>query len=297
MGALLWEWLSGESDIAAIRMNCALDGRFPAHPPDPSKEENLRPLRERVIDEKADLGLAYDGDADRTVVVLSDGRIMGGGEMIAALVELLFDSARHTRFATCMMTARAVLEHFRSRGLDPVIVPVGHAKVKRIMHADASLVFGGEQSGHYYYREFSCCESSLMTTLLALRMRCEGLLERIASELSGRWVSPPKEASFPFERHDLATRASRAVARAAVEMFPAPREIMCEIDWEVARHCSPEDIERSEAIRADYPAWWFCIRPSATEPLVRLWVEAQTRDDRAEKEALLTDRLQSFLRG
>lgn len=295
MGGLLWKWLSRKADIETVRMNFDLDGTFPAHPPDPSKEENLVPLRERVLSEGADLGFAYDGDADRTVVVLADGRIMNGGEMIAALVNVLLGTGRAARFATCMMTARNVLEHFHALGLDPVIVPVGHAKVKRIMHADPSLAFGGEQSGHYYYREFSCCESSLMTTLLVLRMAADGSLARIAARLRRQWVAPPKEASFPFARQERALEASREAAMAGIDMFPGAQEIICEIDWEVARHCRAEDIQRSEAIRVDYADWWFCIRPSATEPLLRLWVEARDRADREAKEAALSKVVSGFL--
>jgi phosphomannomutase len=286
-GGLLWQRLSALTRVEPLRMNFEPDGRFPAHAPDPSKPDNLKGLLERVAAEHADLGLAYDGDADRTVVVLSGGHIMDGSEMIAALAERAPAGGRSGRFGVSMTTSRGVLDHFRARGCEPVMVPVGHAKVKRIMQADAEMAFAGEQSGHYFYREFFCAESSVITTLHVLHLASAGRLARLVAELPGPWHAPPAEASFHFDRQDRALQVCRAVARAGLEMFPGPREIMCEINWAIARACRPEDLDRCEGVRVDYDDWWFCVRPSATEPLARLRVEALDPDLRRSRQEAL----------
>jgi len=275
-GGLLWEWLGESVGLEPIRMNFEPDGRFPSHDPNPARPENLASLRERVVRERADIGLAYDGDADRTVAVLSDGHLMDGGEVIVALVEHLFGRDPSARCAVSMVVSRKALDFLRARGRDPLIVPVGHAKVKRIMRADPGVTFAGEQSGHYFYREFFCCESSLITTLHLLHMAASDSLQPLVARLPGPWVGPGDEPRFRFERRQEAVAACRAAALAALREFPPPQEILCERDWQVLRHCKPQDIHGAEGVRMDYPHWWFCVRPSMTEPLVRLTGEARS---------------------
>jgi len=282
-GALLWDWLAPAIGIEPVRMNFELDGRFPAHEPNPAQIENLRPLRDRVMAEGADIGFAYDGDADRTAGVLADGHIVDGSEMIAALVEALFEGDRSVRCAVNLVASRKVLDHFRARGSDPVIAPVGHSKVKQVMRGDPAIAFAGEQSGHYFFREFFCCESSVITTLHLLRLAAEGRLAPLLRGLPGPWVGPEREPSFHFERLDEALTACRAAAREGLRMFPAPDEIMCEQEWHVARRCRPGDIADATGVRVDYADWWFAVRPSATEPLARLTGEARTGAELDEK--------------
>jgi len=278
-GGLLWEWLEDATLLRAVHMNFEPDGRFPAHHPDPSRLENLLPLRERVLAEGADLGFAYDGDADRTVAVLADGHAMDGSEMIAALVEALFGTGGPSRCAVSLSCSRRVLDFLRLRGIEPVMVPVGHAKVKRIMRSDPSIDFAGEQSGHYFYREFSCCESSLLTTLHLLRLKAEGKLERLVSGLPGPWEAREARPAFHFDRHDHALAACRRAAALALERFADPLEIMCEEDHRIRRRCGAEDVSRATGVRVDYADWWFCVRPSGTEPLARLTVEARSLEE------------------
>ena len=282
-GGLLWTGLDDALGIEPIRMNFEPDGRFPAHDPNPALLENLIPLRDRVTVERADIGFAYDGDADRTVAVLTDGHIMDGSEMILALFQHLFEGDQEARCAVSMVTSRKVLDFMRGQGSEPLIVPVGHAKVKSILRRDPHIAFAGEQSGHYFYRQFHCAESSLITTLCLLHMAASSRLEPLVQSLPGPWIAPDREPAFHFERQEDSLAACRSAARRAVEMFPDPLEIMCERDWRVARHCRPADIEQAEAIRVDYRHWWFCVRPSATEPLARLTAEAHTDEDLMQK--------------
>jgi len=278
-GGILWRVLSDALGVAPVRMNFEPDGRFPSHHPNPAKLENLEPLRARVLAEKADVGFAYDGDADRAVVVLGDGHVMDGSEMIVALVEHLLAGGASARCAVSMVASRKALDYVRARGEEPLIVPVGHAKVKRIMQAEPLLAFAGEQSGHYFYREFFCCESSLLTGLHVLHLAASGRLASLVAQMPGPWMTPAREPEFRFTRRDDALATCRAAARAALKEFPGCAEIMCEGTGEVRRQCAPGDLAGAEGVRVDYEDWWFAMRPSGTEPLARLSVEARTEQD------------------
>jgi phosphomannomutase len=256
-------------------MNFEPDGNFPAHVPNPAKWENIEPLVRRVQAEGADLGLAYDGDADRSVAVLPDGRVMGGSEMTAALADEFLRECPDALCAVSMTTSRRCLDFLRSRGPEPAIVPVGHAKVKRLMRRRKEIDFAGEESGHYFYREFFCCESSLITTLRVLGMAASGRLQALMARLPGTWHSPRHEPSFPFAERPRALSASHEVALHALEMFPEPDEVMCEIEGRIERRCDERQIRSSSGVRADYADWWFAVRPSGTEPLARLTGEAR----------------------
>jgi phosphomannomutase len=288
MAGLMWQELTAATGIKPIRMNFEPNGRFPAHEPNPSKLENLLPLRDRVVAEGADIGFAYDGDADRAVAVLADGYIMHGSEMIAAIVERLFEGSPPGRFAVNLVTSRKLLDFFRARGSEPVMGAVGHAKVKRLMRSDPTILFAGEQSGHYFYREFFCCESALITTLHLLHLAAAGRLQSLVEGLPGPWLMPAKEPSFNFADRDEAVAACRVAASEGLRTFPDPQEIACEAGWQVKRNCSAVDVEQADGIRVDYPDWWFCVRPSETEPLVRLTLEARTQTALQEKQAALS---------
>ena len=295
VGGLIWEMLSSVCNVPFVRMNFDPDGRFPAHEPNPSRLENLLPLRDRVLAEGADIGFAYDGDADRTMAVLDDGHITDGGETIAVLAGRLFGDELPAGLAVSMTASRKVLDHFRRRSGEPLIVPVGHAKVKHAMRSDPAIRFAGEQSGHYFYREFHCCESSLITTLHLLHLAAAGRLGPQVRSLPGPWVRPAREPTFHFPHQAEALAACRSVTREAIEVFPQPGEIMCEVNWQVARHCTPADVDQAQGVRVDYPDWWFCVRPSGTEPVVRLAVEDRSEVRLRQRLAVLTSLISGHL--
>ena len=288
-GGILWQLLAKALAFQPVAMNFEPDGRFPAHHPNPAKPANIEPLRRRVFDEKADLGFAHDGDAYRTVAMLADGHLLDGGEMIVALIERLFGGRASAPCAVSMVASRKALDFLRARGTDPLIVPVGHMKVRRIMQARPELTFGGEQSGHYFYRQFFCCESSLITTLHLMHLAAAGRLQGLTRGLPGPWISPAEEPEFHFARQADAVATCRAAACAAVERFPRPLEIMCEEGGRVRRRSSPADAAKADGIRVDYKDWWFAMRPSGTEPLARLTVEARSEDEARSKQQALSE--------
>ena len=271
---LLWDILAGRIDVKLVRMNFEPDGNFPAHPPDPSHLPNLLPLQDKVRECKADLGLVYDGDADRVVAVLAGGRVAEGPEMAAAAARRVLDKHPECDIAVSMVATRMVLSYFRALGREPLLVPVGHAKVKKAMRSAPNLLFAAEMSGHYYYREFFCCDSALITTLNLVHLVGDGEMESIVAALAAHRWAPPLEGLFAVRARDEAAELCLKTAGAILQMFPNPDEIICEKDWQVLRGCCAEDLNGAEGVRVDYPDWWFCVRPSGTEDIVRLTVEA-----------------------
>jgi phosphomannomutase len=275
-GGLLWDALAPRIGVEPLRLNFEPDGRFPAHHPDPSRRETLEPLVREVMDAGADIGFAYDGDADRVVVVLADGHVVDGSEMTACVATTLLDRTPSLVFGVGQTTSRKALDYFRARAAEPVILPVGHAKIKRLMRASAEMEFAGEDAGHYYYRDFFCCDSSLMATLQVLHLASAGRLGGLVESLPGPWHRPAREPSFGFADQGRALAVCRAVALAALERHPDPLEITCEREGRVARDCAGPDVQTCDGVRVDYPDWWFCVRPSGTEPIARLALEARS---------------------
>jgi phosphomannomutase len=278
VAGLLWQGLSGRLGIEPVRLNFDPDGGFPAHHPDPSRRENLEQLIQAVHGGSLGLGFCYDGDADRVVVVLKDGHVVDGSEMIACIVERLLTSAPALAFGVGQTTSRKALDHFARRGAQPLMLPVGHAKIKRLMRASPRMAFAGEDAGHCYYRDFFCCDSSLITTLHLLHLTAGGALEDFVRSLPGPWLRPEHEPSFAFADQTQALETCRQVALIMLERHPEPTEITCERDGRIARQCDAEAAQDCDGVRVDYPAWWFCARPSGTEPIARLAVEARSKE-------------------
>lgn len=288
VGGLLWEYLAQITGIQPEKMNFEPDGRFPSHLPDITKSRNMASLRKKVVNSGADLGLAYDGDADRVRAVLPDGHLMDGSETGAVLGLRILQDHPDKHIALSMAASRAVLDFLDKKGCAPLLVPVGHAKIKGVMRTTPSLVFAAESSGHFYYRDFYFCDSALISTVLLLQMAAAKELQPAARAMEGEWYSPKESPEFRFDIWDEALHACRHVARRALEEFPEPEEIICERDWQVDQRSDPESVEDADGVRLDYPDWWFCVRPSGTEPLARLTVEARTRDQADQKQEVLS---------
>jgi len=293
VGGILWERLADRTGVDLVPLNFTPDGRFPSHPPDPSRHENLVPLRDRVLTAGADLGLAYDGDADRVFCILAGGRIVSGSEMIGAVADHIMSDVPHEQLALGFVTSKHVLAFFRQRSIEPVLVPVGHARIKACMRANAALAFAAEESGHCYYREFFRCDSALVTTLHLLRMTAEGEWDRFWDRLPAPWFR--RDTRFAFSRRSAARRACIAVAREVLGRFSDAQEIICEAGIEVRRHCPSRQIEDADGVRVEFPDWWFCARPSETEPLLRLAVAAEKERDLEDKADLLIASVQNHL--
>ena len=230
-----------------------LDGTFPNHPADPLQPENQRDLQARVVAGGFDLGLAFDGDADRVFVVDETGRGLSGSTTTAMLAAAVLRTNPGATVLHNLICSRAVPEVIREHGGNPVRTKVGHSFIKQKM-AETGAVFGGEHSAHYYFAKNFRADSGLIASMLVLDE-----VSRAHSDLS--------VVRKPFERYSSSGEinthvvdARQVIERVAAEFHEFP------IDWldGLTVNCGP---------------WWFNLRPSNTEPLLRLNLEAPNRDE------------------
>ncbi|MDP1805290.1 MAG: phosphomannomutase/phosphoglucomutase, partial [Acidimicrobiales bacterium] len=225
-----------------------LDGTFPNHPADPIQPENLVALQARVLDVGADIGLAFDGDADRVFLVDDLGQPLSGSLTTAIVAAGVLDKHPGSTILHNCICSKAVPEVVRERGGTPVRTRVGHSFIKAVM-ADTGAAFGGEHSAHYYFRDNWRADSGSIAALLVLEQICA----------SG---TPLSELRKPFDRYAASGELNFEV--------PDPR---AEIE-RVAGLYAAYDQDRLDGLTVDLGEWWFNLRASNTEPLLRLNLEA-----------------------
>ena len=230
-----------------------LDGTFPNHPADPLKPENLRDLRARMRAGSADAGLAFDGDADRVFVVDERSRPMSGSLTASIVATAMLEREPGATVVHNLICSRALPEIVSERGGRAVRTRVGHSFMKQAM-ASTSAVFGGEHSGHYYFRDNYGADGAMIAVLVLL-------------EALGRHGCRLSELAAPMERYAASGEINTEVPdpAATVERVAAAFE-----------GC---DQDRLDGLSVDCGDWWFNLRPSNTEPLLRLNLEAAGTDD------------------
>ena len=238
-----------------------LDGTFPNHPADPIQPANQRDLQARVVAVGADVGLAFDGDADRVFFVDETGRGLSGSTTTAILAAGILAREPGATILHNLICSRAVPEVIRERGGVPVRTRVGHSYIKQVM-AETGAAFGGEHSAHYYFRDNYRADSGIIATMV--------VLEQLSQ--SGLSLS---ELRKPFERY-------AASGEINTEVSDPPGVI--ERVAEAYRQCAQD---RLDGLTVDAGPWWFNLRPSNTEPLLRLNLEAPTREECDERVAEL----------
>jgi phosphomannomutase len=241
--------------LTVVPLYFELDGTFPNHEANPLDPANLRDLQRAVIDSGADVGLAFDGDADRCFVVDERGHIVSPSVLTALIA--VRELAREPGAAIIhnLITSRAVPEIITEHGGTPVRTRVGHSFIKARM-AETGAVFGGEHSGHFYFRDFWYADSGMLAALhvlAALGEQDAPLSEILAGY--GRYVATGEINS------EVADQAG-ATARVRAEFASQPGVTADELD--------------GLTITGD--SWWFNLRPSNTEPLLRLNLEAADED-------------------
>ncbi len=229
-----------------------LDGTFPNHPADPIQAENLKDLQARVLETGADVGLAFDGDADRVFLVDEKAEPLSGSLTTSMVAKAMLEKNPGSSIIYNLICSKAVPEVIRENGGTPVRTRVGHSFIKTVM-AETGAVFGGEHSGHYYFRDNYRADSGLIAALLVL-------------ELMSKAGEPLSELRKPFERYANSGEVNSVVAdpTAALER--------------VAATYADADQDRTDGLTIDLGDWWFNLRPSNTEPLLRLNLEAPNRD-------------------
>ncbi|HSL58891.1 MAG TPA: phosphomannomutase/phosphoglucomutase [Acidimicrobiales bacterium] len=245
-----------------------LDGTFPNHPADPIQIENLADLRARVVETGADVGLAFDGDADRVFLVDERGEPVSGSLTTALIAIGVLEKDPGATIIHNLICSKSVPEVVREHGGEPVRTRVGHSFIKAVM-AETGAAFGGEHSAHYYFRDNYRAASGLIASLI--------VLERLSKD-----DRPLSELLAPLDRY-----AASGEINTRVDADPA-----AVIDRVAAAYADlPQD--RVDGLTVDGGSWWFNLRPSNTEPLLRLNLEAASTEDRdarvAEVRSLLTE--------
>jgi phosphomannomutase len=230
------------------------DGNFPDHEPNPLLPENRELIMRRVRDAGADLGIAWDGDADRCFFIDETGAFVDGDFLTALLAKSLLAKNPGEAILYDVRASRAVPDTVTAAGGTPFINRVGHAFFKTRMREEGSL-FGGEVSGHYYFRDFYCADSGTIPALLVLELLCgEG---KSMSEL----LAPYRERYFiSGEINSEVADRSEIGQQAKIE--------------EIAERYSDAEQKRLDGISIDYADWHFNVRASNTEPLLRLCLES-----------------------
>jgi phosphomannomutase len=254
MGAIGATALYKRLPLDLVKMYFDLDGTFPNHPPDPLEEPNRREIMERVGREKADLGIAWDGDADRCFFIDDTGEFVPGDFATALLAEGFLRKQPGSKIVYDVRASRAVRDRVEAAGGVALMNRVGHAFIKKRMR-DENAVFGGEVSGHFYFRDNWYADNGQIPALLILEML--GATGKRFSEL----LAPLRSKYFISGEINSKVEDVPAAVRRLEERY------------------RDGTITRLDGISVDYPDWHFNVRPSNTEPLLRLNLEAYSRDE------------------
>ncbi|CAN5826006.1 phosphomannomutase/phosphoglucomutase [soil metagenome] len=231
-----------------------LDGTFPNHVANPIEPENIRDLQRTVVEQGCDLGVAFDGDADRMFLIDEHGAFVGG-DMTTAMVALeMLRKNPGSAIVYNLICSRTVPEIIEEHGGRPIRTPVGHSIIKALMR-DEDAIFGGEHSGHFYFRDNCYADSGLIALLTVLQLISEedqarsAILEPIDSSL--------RSGEINSEVADVGATVKR-------------------IEDHYASHGG--ELDDLDGLTVEFDDWWFNLRASNTQPLLRLNVEA---DDKA----------------
>ena len=245
------------SDLEAVYMYDNYDGNFPNHEANPLKTETLADLQKKVLEEKADLGIAYDGDADRIGFVDEKGEVVPMDYLTALLAKEVLKRHPGGLMLYDLRSSNAVKEVMEEAGAKTRRCRVGHSLIKAQMRKE-NAVFAGELSGHYYWEENSNAE---MTTLTALT------LINLLNETGQKMSELTKDLKRYFHSGEINSQVGNKE----------------DVINKLKEAYSDGELDELDGIRIDYPDWWFNVRPSNTEPVLRLNLEAKTKELMEEK--------------
>ncbi|HET6898942.1 MAG TPA: phosphomannomutase/phosphoglucomutase, partial [Vicinamibacteria bacterium] len=254
MGAIGASAIFKRLPVDLVKMYFDLDGTFPNHPPDPLEEPNRREIMERVAAVGAQIGMAWDGDADRCFFIDDTGDFVPGDFVTALLGESFVRKVPGSKIVYDVRASRAVRDRVQAAGGTALMNRVGHAFIKKRMR-DENALFGGEVSGHFYFRDNWYADNGMIPALLVL-------------ELLGREGRKLSELLAPLRaRYFITGEINSKVA----DVAGALRRI--------EERYGDAEITKMDGVSVDYPDWHFNVRPSNTEPLLRLNLEAYSQAD------------------
>jgi phosphomannomutase len=249
MAGLIVPAIFSRLPVELIPLYFKLDGTFPNHPASPIEPENMVDLQRAVREHDADLGAAFDGDADRVFITDERGTLVGGDMVTALVAKMLLRANPGAKILYNLICSRSVPEVIAASGGVPVRTRVGHSYIKAIMREE-NAIFGGEHSGHFYFRDNYFADSGLIALLIVL-------------ELVSREGKPVSDLLRPLDRRVRSGEINSRVRDAGAKL--------AELEKLYAKTGS---IDHLDGVTISYPTWWANIRPSNTEPLLRLNVEA-----------------------
>lgn len=242
----------GADQVDLVPMYFELDGTFPNHEANPLDESTLADLKARVVAERADVGLAFDGDADRCFLVDELGQAVNPSAITALIAERELAKHPGAHVIHNLITSRAVPEMIAEQGGVPVRTRVGHSYIKARM-AETDAVFGGEHSGHFYFRDFWRADSGMLAALHVLAVLAE--TDRPLSDLMARY------ARYPMSGEINSTVPDQAAAIAAIKAAYGERDGV--------------ELDELDGLTVSHADWTFNVRASNTEPLLRLNAEGK----------------------
>lgn len=273
MGSLLIRDLLGDSPHYIFEER---DGSFPNHQPNPLEEENVADLKKLVLENSCDIGLIFDGDADRVMFVDEKGNFIQPDMMIAILADYFSDQGLKGKAIQDIRTSKSVTEYVEEKGFEMEMWRVGRAYAALKLR-EINGLFGGELAGHYYFRDFYFSDSAYLTALIVLGEVSK--LKKSGSSLSEKIrkisrYSGTGEMNFHI---DLKTEAMNAL-----------KDVFTEQE-------TPVSFYDFDGYRVEFKDWWFNVRPSNTEPYLRFLAEARSPELISEKKELALKVLAPFI--
>ncbi len=265
MSSLLVKEILGDD---VIYINDVLDGTFPNHEPNPLDPNNCKQLQDTVVNNGCDLGIIFDGDADRVMFIDEKGGYIPADHLMGLLGEKMLEMEGERIAVVDIRTSKSTTEHLEKLGYKVIMWKVGHVHAKAKLR-ETGAVFGGELAGHYYFREFNNCDSGLfamimMLNLISKKHKSGKTLSSLISDIV-RYVSSG-EINFKVENKDEVIDILKNTY--------APKA---------------DKVLDTDGYRIEFKSWWFGIRKSNTEPYLRLVAEASSQKELDEKVAQITE--------
>jgi len=246
LGAII-EDLSKTFNLNFEGLYMDVDGNFPNHPADPSDENNLLDLKDKVISQNLDFGVAFDGDADRSVFIDDKGNLISGSLMTCLISDWLFEKKSEIKIVHNVNVQPSVVEYLNNKGIETIRSKVGHSYIKKIMR-DEDADFGGEHSAHFYLRENFYADSGILTLLIFLKILSEKNVK--TSELVENYDFYPSSGEINYMVEDV-EKSLKKIEDSFEGQF-----------------------DKLDGISYFADDFWFNVRGSNTEPMLRLNAEA-----------------------
>lgn len=256
----------GKMGHEIIHIFSELDGTFPNHNPDPLVKDNLRTICDAVREKNADLGVAFDGDGDRMFLIDEKGEVVAGDMIIALMTDSILKKNPEENIIYDIRSSNVIQDVARENGGTAIGGRIGHTLIKEAMRKN-NTVFAGELSGHYYFRDHYFCESPFAVLAEVMKQMADKKLSEIIK---------PYQKYFHSGEINFEVEDKKRALDALEERFGKEGRV-----------------SKIDGLRVDFSDWWFLVRSSNTEPVIRLVLEAKDKETLDQKTHLLSDILHS----